>query len=345
MSIKAIFTRTFIFDEDKQNLFLRILSSQLRSGRPYQDIFKSMLRSPNNNYRELAKRSLSPTSEFFASKYDEHFEEDTAKLLVLAQKFNAVPDFIDYSINNPDKRALSVMSVVVAPKVMEIGLTILFTVLFCALYIFNEQISADFADFSTSLPYSIGGLFVENYVWFSFVFAGFLATYFYNYVTVGDIRNRLKKVSFYRFSDAKFAIDLFRVMAIMTGGDNSQGTNIRALISELSLIFGRNRYRRHQFSVLRSEIVKGKPLHQALSTSEILDPDSLELFRGLAPNESISEISKASRAVADLLCTKTKGEIGFFSKNVNFALLMYLAVAFLAVIQVSLGGGTDLFNT
>lgn len=344
MSLQAFFRQNFLFDKDKRDLFLTIVSSQVKSGRPYQDIFRPMLRSSNRYYRELAKKALNPTSPYFASHYAGIFPENTAKLLVLSQRFNAVPSFIDHSINNPDRKALSFLSVVILPNVMEIFLAIVFTVIFVALYLYNDLIAQTLVDLSNSLPYQIGSIIASNALFLGTTALLALCVYLYFLNTHSEYRKQLKKLGVYRFADAVHAINLFRVIAILTSGRSAEAVDVRMLFSELSIIFGDNQLHRYQFAVLRNEISKGSPIYQAIDHSQILDHESLELFKGLAPDESIPEISKASQAVADLLTAKTKVEIKFIGKNLMFFLLLYLGIAFVAFVQLSLGGGADLFS-
>jgi len=344
MSVKDLLTRAVLFDKDKRELFLTIVSSQVKSGRPYHDIFKPMLRSKNRYYRQLAEKSLNPASEYFASQYGGLFPEHTARLLKLSQRFNAVSPFIDYSLNNPDKKSLSIFATVLAPNFMEILLSLIFSSLFVALYLYNDAIAESFVDLSSSLPYMIGGLFVSNAFPLTVLALGSSAVYIYYLNNYSPLRETLKKTGAYRFSDAKYALELFRIISIMTAGRSAEGMSIRVLFSELSAVFGTSNLRRHQFSILRREISKGTPLYLALQQSEILDHDSLELFKGLAPDESIPEISKASLAIADLLTARTKVEIRLFSKSLTFFLLLYLSLSFVAVIEVSLGGGAGILS-
>jgi len=344
VSLKSLFTKLFLFDEDKQRMFLVILSSQVKSGRPYQEIFKSMLKSTNRYHRSLAQSSLNPSSKFFASQYGALFPQHTAKLLTLSQKFNAVPQFIDHSINNPDKKALSLFFTVVWPNAMEIALGLIFTGIFVAMYLYNDAITASFTDISAGLTYQIGAFFVEGFPLLAFISGAGLLCYLYNLHGVGEFRGQLKRVGFYRFSDANFAIELFRVIHIMTSSGVSQGLSIKSLFSELFLIYGHTRRRQHQFAVLRAQISQGRPIHQALRSADILDQETLDLFRGLAPNESIPEVSKAANAISELLAAKTKEEIRFLGKNLTFFLLLYLCFAFIAMIELSVGGGANLFT-
>lgn len=345
MSIKDQIHQAFVFDEDKRSLFLTIISSQVKSGRPLQDIFKTMSRSDNRHYRALAKKSLNPESDYFASDYSGFFPATTAKLLVLAQKFNSVPTFIDSTINNPHRKALSIFSTCVIPSITEIGLCLVSTILFILLYLYNDLLIDSFADFSVSYAYMAGEFLVSNALLLTMTVGIFVALYFYNLRNPASTREDLKKsAGFYRFSDAKFAIEMFRIIGIMTANSSQRGISVRTLINDLAGVYGTNNLRRHQFAIVRKEIGRGRPLHEAIRAANFLDKDSLELFRGLAPTESISEISKASHAVADLLTERTKVEIRFFGKSMSFCLLLYLSLAFMAIIQISMGAGTNLIN-
>ncbi|MDP2129214.1 MAG: hypothetical protein Q8K97_17770 [Pseudohongiella sp.] len=335
--------RQLVFDTDKQVLFLTILSAQLKSGRSYQDIFRSMLRGTNKIHRELAAKSLNPNSAYFASQYTGYFPQKTTKLLQMAQKFNTVPQLIDLTIN-ADKKSTSLISKLLIPNITEILMAVVFTSAFIAMYIYNDAIEIAFTDISGTTASQIGGFFY-SYRWLlSFLTMGTLGVYLYHLTAPTRFRLALKKLKFYHFYDAGFCIELFTTMKVMTASGVAQGGGIRLLMEELSTVFATNKLRQHQFALLRLEISRGKKFQDALDTSGILDPDSLDLFRGLAPNESPTELHLASAAVSSVLFEKTKVEVNFLAKNFNFGLLIYIMFLLLAVTDLSLGGGIDIFN-
>ena len=323
-------------------MFLTILSAQASAGRPLQDIFKAFTSSSNKYFRALAALSLNPNSPYFASHYNAYFPDQTARLLVLSQKFNAVPEFIDHTINNSDKKQLSWFSMVFVAGIQELVLILAMMAGFAAVYIYNPVITESFVDLSGTYAYQIGEILVANaLLW---IVAAIIATGVYQYAKKNPVplRASLKsRLQLYRHYDSKFAIELFRLMAIMSQGIGGKDVSLKNVVAELSSIYGHTKYRNHQFSIIRRELARGVKFSNALQTAGILDNDSLELFRGLAPHESINEITKASRAVADLLAAKTKAEIKFFSKNYIFALYLILALSFLAFFELTLGGGLN----
>ena len=343
MDIRSLFVKQFLFDDRKQALFLTIISSQLKSGRTYQDVFKSLLKSTNQYYRVLAQKALNPKSEYFASEYGDLFPQSTADLLALSQRFNAVPQFIDESINT-DKKSISIFSSVILTSVLEIVLTLVGTALFVALYLYNDSLAAGLADFSDSVAYAIG----EGFYNFKEIIIVLLATagitYFYNLNRPSEFRYKLKNIGFYHFHDANFAIELFSIVKIMTSSGIAQGGSIKSLVDELSLIYGTNNLRRSQFATLKSQLGKGELFHTAIDKANILGPESLDVFHGLAPDESAGEICKASEAVASLLTVVTKAEISYLSKTVHFGILLYLAIVMLAVVDLTLGGGVSVLG-
>ena len=327
--------RQLVFDSDKQVLFLTILSAQIKSGRSYQDIFRSMLRGTNKIHRELAAKSLSPHSAYFASQYIGYFPQKTTKLLQMAQKFNAVPQLIDQTIN-ADKKSTSLISKLLIPNSTEILMALAFTSAFIA--------EIAFTDISGTTASQIGGFFYGNRWLLSFLLMGAFSVYTYNLSAPTRLRLVLKKLKLFHFYDASFCIELFTTIKVMTASGVAQGGGIRLLMEELSTVFATNKLRQHQFALLRLEISRGKKFQDALAVSGILDPDSLDLFRGLAPNESPSELHSASAAVSSVLFEKTKVEVNFLAKNFNFGLLIYIMFLLLAVTDLSLGGGIDIFN-
>ncbi len=343
MDIKNAMVKLFLFDHRKRALFLTIVSAQLKSGRPYQDVFKSLLKSTNQYYRALAQKSLNPKSEFFASDYGDLFPERTAHLLTLSQRFNAVSEFIDESINT-DKKSISVLSSVILTSMLEITMAVIGTALFVALYLYNDVLASSFADFSDTVAYHMGATLFLYKELILIVAAAVAGTYFFYLNRPGEFRLQLKTLGFYRFHDANFAIEFFSMVKIMTRAGISLGGSIKSLIDELSLIYGTNNLRRSQFATLRSELGKGSLFRSAIEKTNILGAQSLDVFHGLAPDESAGEICKASEAVADLLTVVTKAEINYLSKSVHFGLLLYLAIVMLAVVDLTLGGGISVLN-
>lgn len=342
MNLKQAIIKHVLFDSDKQLMFLTILSAQAKVGRPLQDIFKSLSTSSNKYFRALAALSLNPNSPYFASHYGAYFNEKTAKLLVLSQKFNAVPDFIDHTLNSTDRKSLSGFWTVFVPGIQELVLMLFLLLGFAGIYVYNPLIAESFVDLSDTFAYAIGGLLVTYFPLFSLLAAAGAGVYQYTKTRPVPVREKLKKtLGVFKHYDARFAIELFRIMSIMTQGIGGKDVSIKTIVSELSSVYGHTKYRNHQFSVIRRELAKGAKFSSALDAAGILDKDSLDLFRGLAPYENIPEITKASRAVADLLASKTKAEMKFVSKNYIFGLYLILAISFIAFIELTLGGGLN----
>lgn len=338
MSLKSTFTQLFLFDKDKQDTFLVILASQVKKGRPLQEVFKSFLRNKNQYYRKLAVEALDPKKKNFAEGFAEYFPSDTVKLLSLAQTYNVIPEFIERTLTRDDK-PISFVDAVIIKSVMEIIFFFVSIISCVAFYLFVPDFLGVTVDVSKSKVYVLGSYVVIFSPFILFALTIFSLIYLGHKHEPGTMRESLKRAGLYKFYDSTFSINLFTSISIMFGEGANERADIRSLILELASVYGSNKLRRNQFAILSSELSKGRLFKDALYESKILGDETLDIFSGLAPDESIEEIAKASDAVADLLRAKTKAELTFLAKQARFYLTLSYVTALYCLSELSLGIG------
>lgn len=342
MSLKSTFTQLFLFDKDKQDTFLVILASQVRKGRPLQEVFKSFLRNKNQYYRKLAVEALDPKKKNFAEGFGEYFPSDTAKLLTLAQTYNVIPDFIERTLTRDDK-SISFFDSVLVKSSMEIVFFLVSIASCVGFYLFVPEFLGGTVDVSQSKVYILGRYIVV----LSPVILGAILVYLSIYLgkkhEPGAMRESLKSLGFYNFYDSTFTINLFTSISIMFGAGANERADIRSLIVALSGVYGSNKLRRNQFAILSSELSKGKLFRDALYESKILSDDTLDIFSGLAPDEGIEEIANASDAVSDMVRGRTKADLASFAKQAKFYLTVCYMIALYCLSEISLGIGVKIY--
>ena len=335
--------RSWTFDEQKRVLFLRILSTQLKAGRGYQDVFTSMAKSRTAEFRELATRSLDARSEFFASRYGGFYPAKTVSLLILSQRFNAVTEYIENALSRSGGH-LSSWKIVIKPNLMEIFLLAVGVVGLMALYLFNDTLSASLIDLSGTYAFQAGQFLTTFLIPFFILLAAGTAGYLYFRTSDSPLRKSLKKAALYEQTDSLFAIEIFRIMGIMTSSNSSKGANPRELIDEIGQIYATNPLRRSQFRKIRASLQRGERFTSAIAQSEILAEEELDLFQGMAPNEKISEISAACKGVAELMEVKLQTQLEFMGKTISAMLLFSLVFVLTLFVDITFGGGLSLFS-
>ena len=133
------------------------------------------------------------------------------------------------------------------------------------------------------------------------------------------------------------------MIRIMTSG--GQDMSIRQFMQELDKVFGQDRFRSQQFEIIRTALADGDLFQDAIEEAGLLPIPEHDLFRGLAPTESVAELHHASGAVVEQLRDKLKLELEFAGRNLHFGALLFLGVAMIAVVDITMGGGSIVLNT
>ncbi len=338
-------TRQILFDSDDQAIFLAIVSAQLRSGRTYPAIFRDLQTDANRYIRELARRSLSPTTQFFAENYAYYLGARRSELLVLAQRHNSVHEFIDHIIN--PKTPISFYHAVFLSLAAEwITLALLITAA-CALYSYNDSLVTAGIDFSTSQFYAIGE-FLTVYRYPILITIGLNVYLYLAYQnSTSAVRQKLKRLGLYRFNDSLYAIDLFTTFRILTSSAAKGGAaiNVPSLFDELSRMYGATPLRQKQFSAIRYSLSHGSTLRESLASTDILSAAEMSLYRGLTASNTLEEHHAAAGAVVDQLTAKTRLQLKRFSQSTKLMLYSLVGILLVFAMVLALGGGMQLLDT
>ncbi len=330
---RMAFTRWLLFDRPEQDIFLTVLSAQLRNGRTRSAIFSEMQTDPSRHVRELARRATDQRAEYFAENFGDYFGQERAAMLTLAQRHNSETDFIDHMLAAEEpvpfwRETVFELWANWAILLLLLGVT-------ASLYIFNPEISAAFIDLSGTELYALGAFIVENAVLLAAGGAG--AALLYLAVRGGDVplREPLARRGFFRFHDAAHAIAWLTTFRILTGSAAAGGRqlNMPVLMAEIAAAFSRDRHHRHQFGIVRSAMAGGSTLRDALAQTSLLPDPELRLFRGLTPTGTLEEHHAAAAAVVDQLEGKTR--IGL--KSARFFATIFLNAANGIIIVLAMG--------
>lgn len=347
-NIRSFFLRLFVFDAMEQSLYLSVLAAQLRGGRTYQAIFRDLLQDSSKHVRELARRSLSPTTQYFAESYADYFGRRRTALLVLAQRHNSVETFIDHVLQ--PKTTISVFRSVFTGLAMEWLMSVVFLALAATMYLYGDILQQAFGDFSGSFLYRLGAFLVENNVEIILIGAGLLFAYFFFRNRPSPIRTQLKTLGCYVFRDALFAIEFLTAFRVLTTAAEKGGesVSIPTLIVEMRRVYGIPPLRASQFRAMQHSLARGTTFRDAVADSGILDRPEISLYRGLTPDNTTVQHRAAASAVADQLTQKTALRLKRFTQSISFTLYLFLATGILVMIDVLMGGGLsmqDLINS
>ena len=339
-ALRSLFLRAFVFDEMEQSLYLSVISAQLRGGRTYQAIFRDMLLDSSKHVRELARRSLSPTTQYFADGYADYFGRRRAALLVLAQRHNVVEAFIEHVLQ--PKTTISVFRSIFAALAMEWLTTAVFLALSVAMYLYGDVLRLAFGDISGSFLYRLGRLLVEYRFALTAACAGLLFAYLHFGDRPSPFRAQLKSLGCYAFRDSLFAIEFlatFRVLAGAADEKGGQAASVPNLTGELFRVYGGTPLRARQFRAMQRALAGGKTFRDAIADSGLLERAEFSLYRGLTPDNTMEQHRNAAGAVADQLTRKTVLRLKRLAQTVNFALYLFLAAGMVVMIDVLMGGG------
>ena len=343
--LKNRFTRLFLFDESDQELFLSIVSTQLRHGRTYAAIFKDLQFDTNRYHKELARRSLDPDTQFFADNYADLVGSRRARLLVLAQRYNSVEAFIDHVLH--PKTDLSLLKPFVLKLLSEWLFFLVLVAVTAAVYIYGDLISALYIDISGTDLYLAGGILVEY--WLFFLIAALIAAYVYleNRSNPTPLRTAMKRLGLYGFYDNKYAIELFTTFHILTESAKKGGSaiNIPALFNRLFEVYGDTPLRQQQFRTITHSLARGSTLRDALRKTNLLPPAEMSLYFGLTPFNTIEQHNAAARTVVDQLTKKTELRIKRAALNISIWLYSAIAIGAIGVLEMTMSSALQLLES